>query len=717
MVTPPEKDSGEPKAIPFGLRENNPGEPIPGAHAAEDGDRMAWFSENPLPGSRASTLNYLSTRGAAGWSSENVVPPLSASYGLTCEAFQGPQAYSSDLARSVLALPGGPARGFKEEEECGHDEPRLVAGEPNAFQNLFLRDSSGVSYSLVNVTPAGVTLPEAEENLQQYSPAAFLAGSNDLSHVVFEEELALTPDAPLGYRGGDELYEWTNGEVRLVSILPGAPGAAVPNGRLAGATRNNIRPKAFEPGIPFNIAYYRNAVSADGSRIFFEVEGNLYVREDGVRTVQIDASQGAGSGGGGKFEIASADGSVVYFTADASAALTPDTVPGSGKNLYRFVLEGESGELTDLTPAAEAGVLGVSGASESGSYLYFVAEGALAANSNSHGDTAIAGEPNLYLSRAGETIFVATLDAAADYCDWISDTGCPEDHNLLAPGESGLTARVAANGLFAGFNSVRSLTGYDNTDVNTGEPDREIYLYDAASNTLICPSCNPTGVPPTAGAEIRWPSPNSRTVTWRMAYPQRNVSDRGQVFFDTTEALLPRDGNGQRDVYEFSGGSLQLVSTGASEAGSWFLDATPSGSDVYFGTAQTLLPRDIDATFDYYDARVNGGFPEPPAPPPPCAGEGCKGQATGSPAPPSPGSVGFVGSGNARQHRHCSHFGHRAKKLSHRAKRLRRNAGRVSGERRAHHMRRKATRLSKRARHQRGKGKSCRRRVKREAAQ
>ena len=59
-----------------------------------------------------------------------------------------------------------------------------------------------------------------------------------------------------------------------------------------------------------------------------------HVRKDGAQTAQLDASQGAGPGGG-QFQIASADGRRC-FSDDASAGLTGDTVPGSGQNLYRY---------------------------------------------------------------------------------------------------------------------------------------------------------------------------------------------------------------------------------------------------------------------------------------------------------------------------------------------------------------------------------------------
>jgi hypothetical protein len=668
LVTPVDKDSGEPHAVVAGFSEFPVYtlEAVTGAHASVSGDRMAWDSEYSLPGSATPGLDYLSMRGSDGWSSESVVPPQTVANGLLCPEVDGMVAYSSDLSRGILADGYAQPGSFEgEAQDCGHDEPRLVPGEPEGFQNLFLRDDDALSYQLVNVTPPDAPAPAPTEVVSgrptQYFQAAFLGGSNDLSHVVFEEELPLTLGAP----SGDDLYEWTGGVVHLVSFLPDGSQAV---GRLAGATRNTQFEQAIEHLVPYNIADARHAVSGDGSRVFFEAGGDLYLREhaeqsqsplgvhgectvpeDGC-TVQVDASQASGPGGGGKFMVASENGSEVFFTDGDTAGLTSDTVAGSGQNLYEYDVD--TGKLADLTPAGEVGVEGVSGASEDGSYVYFVAEGVLAANVMA-GHAAVAGQSNLYVFHAGVTTFVATLAAGSDLCDWTSNTGCrngqPVPPTRGEPaGSSGLTARVSANGVFIGFGSVNRLTGYDNTDVNTGQPDNEIFLYDAATDTLACASCDPSGAAPTAPGIIRYPARSSTSTEQRTGYPQRNVSDAGQVFFETSDALLPRDTNGKLDVYEYEGGALSLLSSGTSEADSFFLDASVDGSDVFFATAQPLLGRDSDDVYDIYDARVDGGFTEPTGPAPACEGDGCRGPGTVAPGLSVPSSVTFAGAGNVQ---------------------------------------------------------------------
>ena len=130
-------------------------------------------------------------------------------------------------------------------------------------------------------------------------------------------------------------------------------------------------------------------------------------------------------------------------------------------------------------------------------------------------------------------------------------------------------------------------------------------------------------------------------------YPERYVSDSGQVFFNTADALLPTATNDAQNVYEYEAGQLRLISTGTSSADSLYLDSTPSGNDVFFVTSQALVPQDIDGAYDIYDARVGGGFPVPPTPAPSCQGDTCQPPPPSPPAPPVAGSVTFVGPGNA----------------------------------------------------------------------
>jgi hypothetical protein len=92
-----------------------------------------------------------------------------------------------------------------------------------------------------------------------------------------------------------------------------------------------------------------------------------------------------------------------------------------------------------------------------------------------------------------------------------------------------------------------------------------------------------------------------------------------------------------------------LITTGKSPEASWFSDATPSGSDVFFVTGQSLLRADTREDYDIYDARVGGGFASQnePVQPPACrSDEACVPPLSEPPAPFSVASAALVGPGN-----------------------------------------------------------------------
>jgi hypothetical protein len=596
------------------------------------------------PSASPSNGEYLRvTRNAGGWSAEQMIPPQSTNNSVVCRNGYI-AAYSPDLAKIVLGDGVGQAGSpvWEGNLRCGTDDPLLVANEPQGFQNLFLAEREAGPYELIDTldqAPAGTVANDAW--LQ--------AASEDLSHVVFNESAQLTPDAPAGFF---DLYEWSAGKVRLVTRLPdGTP--------TEGLLANGYEP---EGGICCAGAEtFTHAVSADGRRISFVANANLYLRqnadqaqspvngegactdESAACTVQVDAAQGGNQSGGGKFMWATPDSRKIFFSDENQ--LTGDSTAAPGEpDLYEYDLAAAPGtRLTDLTVNASeaANVLGVSGISDDGSHVYFVANGVLSAGANSQGDKAVAGQPNLYLWHGGARTFIATLDPT------------PNIHAVLNDGadwEAGpLTARFTPNGSFLVFNSTKSLTGYDNTDVKDGELDSEIFLYEAAGNELSCVSCQPGGAPSTAYARI--PTPvrpefGGAGPFNAPGYLQRSLSNDGRVFFHTAEKLLPGASNGLANVYEYDAGQLHLLSTGTSTRASYFYDASSSGDDVFFISSQDL-PSGVQGTgFKVYDARVGGGFAEPP-PPTECSGEACRGGAISpSPSFATPGSVNALGAGN-----------------------------------------------------------------------
>ena len=575
-----------------------------GASSA-DGDAVRFAVNDPLPGAPSGNYHeYLAMRGSGGWSSQDL-RPLESYSETTCGSEYPGSIFSAEFSGSVIeyghdSRASEPTGGGLERYSCNAEGLQVVPGEPLGYQNLLVRDNATGAYRLVNAPPPGVTPADAEMR----------GASADLSHVVFSEEAPLAQGAAYGV---ENLFEWDEGAVRLLTVLPDGEAA---QGSLPEAHAGN------------------NEISVEGSHILFVSGGDLYARIDGERTVQVDESQGvSGAGGGGKFEAASADGAEVFFlderrlTAKATAAVgAPD--------LYECVLpEGASQcELSDLTVATggePADVRRVSPlGSKDSSDVYFVAGGVLASNSREYTDSegrtvlerAQAGQDNLYLWSGGTTTFIAS--------------GPPAGIESLDG-----YGQVSPDGTWFAFATQRSLTGYDNTEAD-GVLANEVFLYGAASNRLACASCNPTGEQPVieGGAELSLGGAES----------SRYVSDGGRVFFQTREALVPSDTNGQTDVYEYEDGHLYLISSGSSSNASEFGDASESGDNVFFDTTQALLPQDTQEGMEaIYDARVEGGFPAAVTLPPCTTADACR-----VPVPPLPAVFGtppsatFDGIGN-----------------------------------------------------------------------
>lgn len=617
-----------------------------GGKASPDGDALSYFSRYPAKGSLTSSETWLTRRTASGWTVKSLDPQFTPAPTLVALCQPG-VAFSEDLSSYVLS--GGGELYLLDpddpEGECGTPEEELVPGEPRGYSNLYLRQGEG-PFSLANPVPAGVSPGNA----------TYQAASSDLSRIVFSEEAELTPEST----PTSNLFLWADGVVRLIGVLPnGDPVAA----KLSAGTKD----WGTEGGVVQGLAPVSHAVSADGERVFFEANGNLYLRENAGQapaatancqasepglacTRQIDLSKGAGASGGGVFQFASRDGDKVFFISD-HALTFPASAQAGRPDLYEYDVSAK--QLVNLTVASgeTANVRGISGGSDDGSQIYFVARGALTGSQqNSQGEVAQAGQPNLYLAHEGALTYVTTFSlwengegsttlGGKDWGNWW-------EYVRVRSSESGrLKTAWSPSGRYLLFSSFKSLVaGLDNS--GCGGTCEALYLYDAGADELSCVSCVPGGGGPAGNTrlverqEFQRFSPGPR-------YMPRAVHDSGQVFFETVNPLSSRDVNGFQDVYEYRSGSLSLISSGTAIGGSAFVDASADGGDVFFVTSEALVRSDTDGLPSIYDARVGGGFAEPPLPVP-CVGEACR---PPGPAPPSgapPSTATFAGPGNVR---------------------------------------------------------------------
>jgi len=181
--------------------------------------------------------------------------------------------------------------------------------------------------------------------------------------------------------------------------------------------------------------------------------------------------------------------------------------------------------------------------------------------------------------------------------------------------------------------------------------EREIYRYDPLSTHLDCVSCNPTNADATGSASL---AANGLSIT-----------NDGRVFFNSTDALAPRDLDEKEDVYEWeaqgtgeaqgkyscqtAGGCVELISTGSSPFSSDLLGVSADGTDAYFFTHDSLVPQDENGTLaKIYDARELGGFLFIPKSPPCAASDECHGPGTHAPPSPQIGTVAG-GAGNVQK--------------------------------------------------------------------
>ncbi len=534
---------------------------------------------------------YLAKRNPArGWEAHDITPPSGAGETASETLTTGYQAFASDLSVGIV--------------ESGARALALAAEPAGALL------SCHVLYSTAgNATSFDALFTQAEAPEDCGHPV--FAGGNEgtstvakYSHLLFQDEAALTPQAQDAAGSGDEvtgelcarncnLYESVGGRLSLINVLPQAAGGTpAPNAAFGSAPQEGNDLESM-PDLS-------NVISADGALVYWtdleapELE-HVYVRENATRTIAVSA-------GAAQFWTASPDGRVAFYT--------------EGEKLWRFDLDKfESSDKPEPEALAEAredltpeglghespgvqGVVGINDAGEDGAYVYLVAAGKLASNKNAQGEEATprscqqaegstqgAEEEtrgllppgigcNLYVLRSGQApTFIATLVPRDD-----KTTGRPGNGAFVPGGDwqpdlGARTAEVTPDGRGLTFETRRALTGYDNISSAAAGSDNtealtEVFVYDAGTGGLYCASCSPTGAPPVAepyGTTPREVSHSgggtylpvsagfgvsgARTGDTVM---RRWLNEAGtQVFFDTSQPLVSSDANGVQDVYEW----------------------------------------------------------------------------------------------------------------------------------------------------------------------
>lgn len=654
MVSPLDKNNGDIQTV-----ESLLGTPLGGRkegrldQATPAGDKITYSAQRAFADAQSGgwASQYIADRDPeTGWETRPISPPRRG-YSLYFDLGQEIQfkGFSEDLCSAWVLEDSGLA---------------LAPGSPAGVPNLYRRKNCGEEgYELLtSEAPPGFSAASEPANSAYVPyPQGF---SVDGSSTVFRANAKLTPKA-CDTKAIYQVYESTGeGGLRLVSVLPNGNAVCTHTavgsdyGNLSDYGESNVR-HAVSNGA--NRVYWTDSEAALGRGRFLG-PGKLYLRENADQPQSAIVS-GKCSQPTRACTVAVSGPNSEFWTADPAGATA---IYRTGEKLYEFDAQTASSQLI-----AE-GVHGHLGASEDASRLYLVSTKPLAGEAvNSEGDKALAGQPNvfLYTKGAGFT-FVATLASVDSPTDLGAQSTFITADNIRP---SYRVARVSPDGLHVVFMSRENPTGYDNTDLNSGEAATEVYLYDASANSgsgqLVCVSCNPSGARPLARKTADFGTLGS---IWAAAQipgwetdlqPSRVLSDDGsRLFFESFEALVLADTNGQLDVYEWeaagsgdcvegkgafsqsAGGCVSLISSGESPQRSEFLDASSDGRDVFFTTNASLLPQDT-GLIDIYDARAGGGYPAPAAPPVSCEGEACQGPLA-PPNDPTPASSAFEGAGN-----------------------------------------------------------------------
>jgi Tol biopolymer transport system component len=534
---------------------------------------------------------YVANRTATGWETmANLNPAGSITAGpeaLPITARGEPLLYAEDLQSSFWFV--GPGTYFEDEST-----PQIKGPDGRFTQ--------------IGVTPGGMGI-----NADPISGA-----SADLSLVILSDAAAEGRTIV-----GPGLYQY------IGTGNPGAPERIDLD--KSGQPVSECTPIGFES--PGSAA---EAVSKDGGTVFFRALGGcgaagppadeIWARVDATTSYFVSESKctrvDCNAQAPAKFVAAADDGSSVFFTT-TQQLVNGDTDETNDLYVYHLPTASDpnpSPALTEVSGTATGADVQEAAltVSANGSTAMFVSRAVLASNEDALEETARAGDLNLYVWRrdpahpGGQMTFVGRLRK-----------------NDLA--HDGRQPESTPDGRFLVLSTATSMTP---TDADAGI---DVYRYDADSGELIRVSTGPLGTGGNAegfNADLATRGEDSRNP-WPAAL---SISEDGQALvFGTSEGLAPRDGNGANDVYLWKAGQVSLISTGAagnqvSQEGDFQI--SPAGQDIYFVTTEALSPSDGDAVGDVYDARVGGGFSF--AEKEVCHGEECQPPGPGAPSSPNP---------------------------------------------------------------------------------
>jgi hypothetical protein len=558
--------------------------------ASESGERVEFMSKvgfGEVSGSgNAGYSQYVAERHPDGWVSKGITPtPNVANGGQVFGYKTEAMEFSSDLSIAGVIgynLPEGPS-----------------TARPNS-ENLYLEDTTTgkLPVALTDVSNEGEPFPPELPSffLQIFGRPQLGGATSSFDVVTFASRLNYLPEAHGAFNYKAYVYE--HGTLKMLGVLP--DGSIPPGGSNLVNSEENDRGR-YELAIED-----KDTVSTDGSRILFEVNelpGQIFMRKNGTTSVMVSESETSEPVTAENVELWAATPDLKHIVFRTSTRLL-DSAP-EGEGLYMYT-DGPN-------PKTESNLVYIGSVHSGAAREQFV---------SSFGDMVLG------ISEDGRRVYYHT--GSFELVLW--EAG---QTRHIADSRYARSMGVTADGGELAFVTTRHSTEAGN-----------MYVYSADSNTLKCVSCPPTGAATTLGVETEVHANNGGTRLAEPYRPRFMSGDGRYVFFNTVEALVPRDTNGVADAYEYDTvtGQLSLLSTGMGEDGAWFVEASADGHDAFLVTRQKLTRWDPDKLVDVYDVRVDGGLPEPPAIGVPCVGDACQGTPSASPSFNT--ASGFSGLGN-----------------------------------------------------------------------
>ncbi len=224
---------------------------------------------------------YLARRtgipGTNGWSSHSVSPPVIAPDAIAASNGNLPvfAAFNSDLTGAI----------YRSWSTLSKYPDTKVAEVANLYR---LEDLDAADPTAQLLTDSNVTIP-LDPYTKRTLKTFFVGASQDFSHAFFDSPFNLTTNgAPNNSAGGygGEFFEYSDGGgVRNVGQIPTGSDTQCDDvgGPACVATHSS-------PALGVG-SYAEHTVSSDGSRVIFVAQENLYMRENGNVTYQLDASE------------------------------------------------------------------------------------------------------------------------------------------------------------------------------------------------------------------------------------------------------------------------------------------------------------------------------------------------------------------------------------------------------------------------------------------